>query len=154
MIPTPQKPPDPFALFVIAREGHVVRRFGTPNAIGYQHIADTGTPAVVDQRGRVIEPAKPTAPAQHRWDTETIHPLTADEYYAHQREYDAEIAGGGLVLSSREAWEKQREKRQAEAKKALEEIGKQGREGAEAMKDLGAGLQKIAAAGDAAAGGV
>lgn len=136
MIPTPQKPPDPFALFVIAREGHVVRRFGTPNAIGYQHVADTKD-----------------APAQHRWDPETIHPLTADEYYAHQREYDAEIAGGGLVLSSREAWEKQREKRQAEAKKALEEIGKQGREGAEAMKDLGAGLQKIAAAGDAAKGG-
>lgn len=117
-----KKPPDTpaFALFVTARKGHVVRRFGTPHAIGYRHTADAKD-----------------APAKHEWDEETIHALTADEYEQHRREYDAEIfdaetnPDGGLKLSTLEAWEKQRtarrkadaearKEREAEAKKAAQ----------------------------------
>lgn len=136
--PTKKQPDTPaFALFVIARKGHVVRRFGTPHAIGYRHTPDTGTPAVVDRNGRITDPAKMTAPAKHEWDEETIHALTADEYEKHRREYDAEIfdeetnPDGGLMRSTHEAWEKQRtarrkadsearEKRESEAKKAAQ----------------------------------
>lgn len=96
MIPDAKpKPPDPFALFVRAKEGHIVTRFGHRSAIGYRFTPDTQT-----------------APAQHEWDTETIHAITAEEYAAHRREYDAELGeGGGLAASTREDWERQRDAR-------------------------------------------
>lgn len=100
-IPTPPtKPPDPFVLFVRARVGHIVRRFGTTSSIGYSFTPGTAK----DQ------------PSAQSWDTETIHAITADEYALYSKEYDAELVDdGGLVRCKRENWEKQR-KAAADAK--------------------------------------
>jgi hypothetical protein len=93
-IPTPPtKPPDPFVLFVKAREGHIVRRFGSSASIGYSF-----TPGATKDQ-----------PSTQHWDTETIHAITAGEYALFAKEYDAELVdGGGLARCKREDWEKQR----------------------------------------------
>ncbi len=117
-----ERPPDPFVLFVRAREGHIVRRFGTSQSIGYTYKPAVGSPPALDQRGRVLAPGKVTEPHEHRWDTATIHAITADEYDAHRKEYDAELfdpktnPDGGLEVVTREAWDEQRASRAAEEK--------------------------------------
>ena len=105
-IPDPiTKPPDPLALFVRAKRDHIVRRFGSLSAIGYTFI-----------------PGTKDKPSEHRWDEETIHAITTEEYESYRKEYEAELgAGGGLIRCSRKDWEKQVKHRRAEHDKTKAE---------------------------------
>lgn len=107
MIPTPEaEAPDPFALFVKAKEGHIVRRFGA-------HVPAGAAPV---QLGYTFVPGSSSKPSEHRWDIMTIHAITADEYEMHRKEYDHELEkDGGLVKSTRADWTAQRDERKKAA---------------------------------------
>lgn len=91
---------DPFAMFVKAVEGHMVRRYGTKTNIG----------VLADGKGSIV------------WDTETIHVFTTDEVRTYGTEYRRAVADGALVEVKREAWDAQRKSRKADAKKAAEAV--------------------------------
>lgn len=99
-------PADSFSLFVRAKEGRIVSRFGSRTAIGYQFMPGTG----------------PDKPSEHRWDTETIHAIPAAEAIRYWIEYQRELGpDGGLVAATREEWLAQHAKKLAAKKKAVEE---------------------------------
>ena len=77
----PDPPPSPFALFVRAVQGHVVRRFGSPTNIG----------VTIDGDGP-------------HWDTETVHALTQQEAATYRAEYDRAIREGALLRVDEKAW--------------------------------------------------
>lgn len=90
---------DGLVLFVRAKPGHIVRRFGTSQNIG----------AMADGKGNVI------------FDGETIHALSNTEVARYQREYDDSInVEKSLDKCTREEWEKQRTAKRDAAKKAAE----------------------------------
>lgn len=107
-----QKPNDDgLVLFVRAKPGQMVRRYGTKQNIGVTADGSGGS----------------------TWDTDTIHALgQSDARYL--TEYERAIAEGSLERCKREDWEKQRamklEKKEEAKKKADESASKApGKEG-------------------------
>ena len=99
---------DPFALFVRAVEGAMVRRYG--------HNKDIGV--VADGKGSVT------------WDVETIHAFTHDEVaqYGHLYRREIKAKPPRLIEVTREDWDKARSlhmDRKAEAKKAAEKVAEE-----------------------------
>lgn len=93
---------DGFVLFVRAKLGHIVRRYGSKQNIG----------VTADGSGGSV------------WDTETIHALGhSDARYLN--EYERAIDAGSLERCKREDWEAQRKtklaKKEEAKKKAAEE---------------------------------
>lgn len=90
----------PFAMFVKAVDGAMVRRYGTKLNIGVS----------ADGKGAIT------------WDTETIHALTQDEVNQYGQLYMREIEAKPprLIATSQEAWEAQRKERKLAAKAAAE----------------------------------
>ncbi len=95
-----KKKDDGLGLFVRAKPGCMVRRFGTNQQIG----------VVANGKGSIT------------FDTETIHAISSTELAQHRREYDNAIhLEKALDVCAREDWEKQRAAKREAAQEAAKE---------------------------------
>ena len=98
-----KKKDDGLALFVRAKPGCMVRRFGTKQQIG----------VIADGKGKVT------------FDCVTIHALSNTEFARHRREYDNAIhIEKALDVCTREEWEKQRAEKREKAQEAAKAAAK------------------------------